>query len=366
MMRALKIFVVSVVVFALAAFFVGYQFLTYPDRARGQAQGEVAFEIPRGASARAVARALEDAQLIENATLFRLYASQRGVASRFKAGAYQLEAPMSPRALVEALVKGAADELVSVTIPEGKTMVEVADLVSAAQVADREAFLALALNKEFASELTLPGQTVEGYLFPDTYRFRPHSDPKQVLLTMVRRHREVFEALRDKRDASLERLKKRLSWRDHDIVIMASIVEKETGQPQERPRIAQVFVNRLVKDSFQPKLLQTDPTIVYGCTVAPLFEGKRSKACEQFEGRIRRIHLTDRDNSFSTYAHVGLPPGPIANPGRAALDAVMKPDGSPYLYFVSKNDGSHKFSSTKAEHDQAVVKFQRAGRPLGK
>src|SRR4028119_7219 len=125
---------------------------------------------------------------------------------------------------------------------------------------------------------------------------------------------------------------------------MPSIVEKETGQPQERPRIAQVFINRLTLPTFNPKLLQTDPTITYGCLVAPKFLGKASEACTKYEDRIRRIHLDDKENPYSTYAHPGLPPGPIANPGRYALEAVMNPDGTNYLYFVSRNDGTHVFS----------------------
>ena len=131
---------------------------------------------------------------------------------------------------------------------------------------------------------------------------------------------------------------------------MASLVEKETAQPAERPRIAGVFLNRLKLPTFVPHRLETDPTIVYGCTV-PV---KKSAACKKFEGRIRKMHLTDEDNPYNTYTHEGLPPGPISNPGRAALEAVLKPDATPYLYFVSKNDGTHYFSKTRAEHEAAV------------
>src|SRR4029077_11445775 len=108
---------------------------------------------------------------------------------------------------------------------------------------------------------------------------------------------------------------------------------------------------------FAPHLLQTDPTIVYGCTVAT----PRSAACLRWDGRIRRIQLEDKDNPYNTYTHEGLPPGPIANPGRAALAAVMQPDGSDFLYVVSKNDGTHQFSKTTAEHEAAVTRFQRGG-----
>ena len=112
--------------------------------------------------------------------------------------------------------------------------------------------------------------------------------------------------------------------------------------------------------TFVPKLLQTDPTIIYGCTVAT----PRSTACLKWDGRIRRIHLDDRENPYNTYTHEGLPPGPISNPGRMALEAVMAPDHTAYLYFVAKGDGMHYFSKTVAEHNAAVVKYQRGGKPL--
>jgi UPF0755 protein len=121
-----------------------------------------------------------------------------------------------------------------------------------------------------------------------------------------------------------------------------------------------VFINRLHMPAFSPKLLQTDPTIIYGCTIAT----PRSAACGKWDGRIRRIQLDDRDNPYNTYTHEGLPPGPISNPGRAALEAVLAPDHTPFLYFVARNDGTHQFSRTVAEHNAAVVKFQRGGKAL--
>jgi UPF0755 protein len=152
-------------------------------------------------------------------------------------------------------------------------------------------------------------------------------------------------------------LEDQLGWGDHEIVVLASIVEKETGARHERPLIAGVFLNRLRFPSFSPKLLQTDPTIVYGCVVPT----DKSAACQKFEGRIRTIHLRDKDNPYSTYAHEGLPPGPISNPGRDALEAVLSPKKSRFLYFVARNDGTHQFSKSVAEHEKAVDLYQRKG-----
>jgi UPF0755 protein len=182
----------------------------------------------------------------------------------------------------------------------------------------------------------------------------------RALIPLVRRHRQVFGELRAAHAKGAVDLKRTLGFDDHKIVVLASIVEKETGRGEERPRIAQVFINRLRFPTFVPKLLQTDPTIVYGCTVAT----PRSAACLKWDGRIRRIQLDDRENPYNTYTHAGLPPGPISNPGRAALEAVMAPDGTPFLYFVAKNDGTHQFSRSVAEHNAAVVKYQRGGKPL--
>jgi len=338
--------------------------LRYPDRATGSAHGAVEVEIPKGAAARQVSELLAAAGLLDSPTYFRLYAGQRGVASRFKAGRYRIEAPVTPRKLVELMIRGAADELVTVTVPEGKNVLEVVDILDAAGVAPKAELLARAMDPAFARSLELPGATLEGYLFPDTYRLRPNTPAPRVLVTLVRRHRQVFEELRAANPTGMAMLRNKLGFDDGRVVTLASIVEKETGQPEERPRIAQVFINRLLRPNYRPRLLQTDPTIIYGCAVAPALGGKASPACAQWDGRIRRIQLDDQDNPYNTYTHEGLPPGPIANPGRAALAAVMRPDGSGYLYFVSRNDGTHQFSTTLADHEAAVVKFQRAGRPM--
>jgi UPF0755 protein len=358
--RALIVFAISTAL-GMAALAVAVRVAWhYGDRSGGTAQGKVEIEIPNGAGAGEVADRLAKAGLIGNPAIFRLYAGQRGVAGRFKAGRYEIAAPATPRQILETLVKGAADELVTVVIPEGKNLVDVAEILDAAGIASKASIIMKATDPAFAAELGLPGTTLEGYLFPDTYRLRPHTPPARALIPMVRRHRQVFAELRAAHAKTVAELKKSLGFDDAKIVTLASIVEKETGRGEERPRIAQVFINRLRMPTFVPKLLQTDPTIIYGCTVAT----PRSAACLKWDGRIRRIHLDDRENPYNTYTHEGLPPGPISNPGRMALEAVMAPDHTAYLYFVAKGDGMHYFSKTVAEHNAAVVKYQRGGKPL--
>jgi UPF0755 protein len=360
MKRALVVFLITSVVGVIAAVMVARTAWNYGDSVGGTAQGKVPVEIPQGASALDVATRLHQAGLIGNPTVFRLYAGQRGVAGRFKAGRYEIVAPATPKQILDTLVKGAADELVSVVVPPGKNLLEVAEILDAAGVAAKAELIAKASDPAFAAELGLPGVTLEGYLFPDTYRLRPRSTAARALIPLVRRHRQVWGELRAANVKAAAELKRTLGWDDHKIVTLASIVEKETGRAEERPRIAQVFLNRLRFPTFVPKLLQTDPTIIYGCTVPTA----KSAACQKWDGRIHRIHLDDRDNVYNTYTHVGLPPGPISNPGRAALEAVLAPDQTPYLYFVARNDGTHQFSRTVAEHNAAVVKWQRGGKPL--
>jgi UPF0755 protein len=360
MKRALIVFLATSVIGLGALLVVVRTAWHYGDRPGGTAQGKVTVEIPAGASARDVAERLQAAGLIGNPVIFRLYAGQRGVAGRFKAGRYEVSAPASPKQILDTLVKGAADELVTVVIPEGKNLVEVAELMAAAGIAGKTELVMKATDPAFAAELGLPGATLEGYLFPDTYRMRPHTSAARALIPLVRRHRQVFGELKAAHAKGAAELKRALGFDDHKLVTLASIVEKETGRPEERPRIAQVFINRLTMPTFKPKLLQTDPTIIYGCTVAT----PRSNACLKWDGRIRRIQLDDRDNPYNTYTHEGLPPGPITNPGRKALEAVMSADGTPYLYFVARNDGTHQFSKTVAEHNAAVVKYQRGGKAL--
>jgi UPF0755 protein len=366
--RALWVFLgtMGAGIFLLALFIVGLW--TYPARRGGSAEGKVIIEIPRGVTAQGVAEILEEKELISSPLLFRLYAAQRGAASRIRPGHYEVKAPITPKALVDTLVRGVADKLVPVTIPEGKNFVEIAEILDAAGIVRKTDFIAQAVNGSFVRSLDLPGLSLEGYLFPDTYRLRQKMPPAEVAEHLVRRHHQVYAELTTTYAAGLERLRRQLGFEDRHVVILASIVEKETGRAEERPRIAQLNINRLTKPDFTPRRLATDPTIIYGCTIAPLFLQRTSAACQKFQNNnIQKIHLVDAENEYNTYIHEGLPPGPIANPGRASIQAVLNPDGSPYLYFVATSAGGvHHFSTTLAEHEAAVVKYQRGGRALPK
>ncbi len=327
----------------------------YPDRPLPGPHKPVQLTIAKGTTFGQLLAQLRKQGIVKRPFLFRMFANSSGMAGKLRPGTYTVARRPTPRQLLAMFVKGPKIVLKRVTVPEGKNLLEVARIIATAGISDEKALVDKMRSRSFAKRLGIPGDSLEGYLFPDTYRFRPDSSPELILRTLVKRHRKVLRELKARHPSYLIRLRNRFRFDDHDIVILASIVEKETGVGRERPLIAGLFLNRLSFKSFRSRKLETDPTIIYGCTV-PI---RKSAACLQFKGRIRRIHLNDAENPYNTYQHKKLPPGPIANPGRAALRAVIRPTTSKYLFFVSKNDGSHYFSKTFAEHDRMVTKYQR-------
>jgi UPF0755 protein len=361
-----------VVVFAVGAYLVK-EALSYPDEAHAGTGGPVEVTIPPRMSFGQIAALLAERDVIDKPTWFKLYAMHRGVTDKVRSGDYVLRDDMSPRQVLDVLLEGVRDVTVSVTIPEGTNMLEVFDIIAEAGIADFAELEALGRDPEFLAEHGIDADTIEGYLFPETYRFKVPTRPEKVLGTLIEQFRIVWDRVRREHEKNLDRMRDKLGWSDQDFLTMASIVEKEAVVDSERPRIAQVFINRLVSPSFKPHRLDTDPTIRYGCTVPT----EKSAACKQWikrygcdpaepdckrwvvPGRLHRAQLDDADNAYNTYQHEGLPPGPIANPGEAALRATVNPDGSKYFFFVSRNDGTHVFSRTRAEHERAVDKFQR-------
>jgi UPF0755 protein len=354
---ALAIVLATLVVGAVVIAVVVTRALDYPERPRAGTGAEVEVVVERGMSFPAIAARLEAAGVIDRPRWFRIYAMQKGATTKVKHGAYKLRDDLTPAQVLDALLAGVQEVTVPVTIPEGLNLLEVMAILDGAGVADRLALEALCRDRAYLDERAIAGETCEGYLFPDTYRFRRPTAPRDVLDRLIEQHRMVWDEIRRERADGLARTKERLGWSDHEILILASIVEKEAVVPEEQPRIAQVFVNRLVSPSFVPHRLDTDPTIRYGCTVPAV----KSPGCQNWDvtDRLRRAQLDDTDNAYNTYQHDGLPPGPICNPGRGAIAAAAEPDGSRYFYFVSRNDGTHVFSRTREEHERAVDRYQR-------
>jgi UPF0755 protein len=354
---ALSIVLATLVVLGVAGVWAGLEITRYPER-RHEGSGErVTIPIARGSKFPQVVEALEKAGVIDRPSWFRLYAMHRGLANKVRAGTYEIRNDLSPREVLDLLVAGAPEIDVAVTVPEGRNLREVFALFEQAGIAKASELEQVARDPAFLKEQGIEGETAEGYLFPDTYRLKKPTAPRKVVETMIRQHRIVYEELAKTHAKTLSKAKKDLGWGDREVVVLASIVEKETGVASERPRVASVFYNRLLLPGFPTRRLETDPTIRYGCTI-PL---EKSAACKKWDpaGRLFRAQLDDVDNLYNTYQHAGLPPGPIANPGRAALAATMAPESTQFLYFVAKDDRSHVFSKTYAEHTRWVEKYQK-------
>lgn len=291
----------------------------------------VTVTVPAGSSFRAVAGQLQRAGLLRHPRLFTWWARYRGLDQRVRAGEYRVERALSPVELLDLLL--APGQAVRwLTMPEGYTAAQLADLLEQRGFGGRDVFRCAMSDPELLLDLELPATGVEGYLFPDTYAFTWEMEPEAILRAMVARFRQQAAALRERREAA--------AMSEAAMVILASIIEKETGRGEERPMISGVFRNRLRIG--MP--LQSDPTVIYGLA--------------GFDGNLARADLAD-PSPYNTYAHRGLPPGPIANPGAAALEAALEPAATSALYFVSRNDGSHQFSASLAEHNRAVRQFQR-------
>jgi UPF0755 protein len=238
---------------------------------------------------------------------------------------------VSPLQLLE-LLQSPSRALRWVTIPEGFTVDQIADLLEEKKFGGRDVFVAAMQDASLLTELELPASGVEGYLFPDTYAWEWAMEPGEIVRAMLSRFQQESAALREARIAA--------GLTEHEMVTLASVIERETGKDEERPLISGVFHNRLRIG--MP--LQSDPTVLYSL-------GRTA-------GRLRRADLAN-PSPYNTYVRRGLPPGPIANPGSAALRAAIAPAQTAALYFVSRNDGSHQFSDSLAEHNRAVNLYQR-------
>jgi UPF0755 protein len=305
-------------------------YLVSPSRPGGPDQ---LFVVPQGTNLREVAEGLEAAGIISNHSLLLLWCRVAGCGADIKAGEYRLSSSMAPLAVLDMLNKGTVIAH-SVTIPEGFTIRQIAAELDKKGLAEEEEFLAVATDPRMPGKYGLLSPSLEGYLYPDTYRFSKGQPVTAVIDVMVGRFLEKITPLKPRMEASGMALE--------DIVTMASIVEKETGKGEERPLIASVFLNRLKKGM----RLESDPTVIYGI--------------KNFDGNLTNKDLA-HSGPYNTYVIRGLPPGPIASPGEAAIRAVLFPAQTDYLYFVSKNDGSHQFSKTLTEHNRAVNTFQKKG-----
>jgi UPF0755 protein len=299
----------------------------------------VVFEVPKGVGVREIARNLKDTGLIRDVRAFRMWARFQELDAKLHAGEFELSAAWSSDEILNALAEGRIKTW-EVSFPEGLRIEEVAARLARAGLVDEAEFVAFARDPASAEALGVAGPTLEGYLFPETYRLPRGLSSREVAETLVGQFLGVWHGL--------EPLAQERGFDMRETATLASIVEKETGAAQERPLISGVFHNRLQKGM----RLESDPTTIYGIP--------------DFDGNLKRHHLEDGSNVYNTYKIAALPPGPIANPGAAALRAVVEPAPTEYLFFVSRNDGTHVFARTYAEHEKNVDQYQRRRRKSSK
>ena len=322
--------IVTAALLATAGMFY-FDLLKYADQPADPGAESITLKIDQGEGFGAVATKLHSKGLFKHPGKFKLIARYKGYDKKIRAGEYELSAAMSPREILQKLVSGKV-RLYRLTIPEGYTLQQTAAAVAKAGLCTTSEFSSAAADPKLIAALGIPVKNLEGYLYPDTYFFPGGVTGLEIARAMTERFNTVFTPEWKKRAADLK-------MSVHEIVTLASIIEKETGAQFERPLIASVFHNRLKRKM----RLETDPTVIYGIP--------------NFNGNLTRKDLTT-PTPYNTYVIRGLPPGPIANPGAKAIEAALYPADTKYLFFVSKKNRTHQFSTNIKDHNKAVRKYQ--------
>lgn len=313
--------IIALMMISVHVYFIINQSYTGPD---------TIFVVKSGDTFGKVNQRLKDEGIIDNTRVFHYYAKYLGVMTKFRAGAFTITTGSTMHRVLHTLVYGQPN-LKSMTIPEGKNMYEIAKLVDAAGIATEADFLQAVQEPSLISALSIQASSLEGYLYPETYRFAPNTPASTVVKAMT----DLFKKRTESIDFNHPFLNR------HQVIILASVVEKETGAKVERPAIAGVFTNRLKKRM----RLESDPTTIYGIW-------------KRYQGNIKKSDLFEL-TPYNTYKIPALPIGPISNPSLEAIRAVLKPEPHDYYFFVSKNDGTHVFTRNYQEHLKAVDTFQR-------
>ncbi len=320
--------------FILAAILTGVAFARYAYSPVNHFTTPKIVDIPKGVGFFRITEIMNDAGLVANRPFFWLLAFTKGARKQIRAGEYEITGSLSPSEILDKLVRGEIKSY-TVMLPEDITLNEVAKRLLADKLINEKEFLALAVDREFLASLGIEADSIEGYLFPETYQFDRSMTTREVMRIIVRQFwNEITPELRSRA--------KKAGLSINEWVTLASIIGKESGNREEKPLISAVFHNRLKRGM----KLQSDPTAVYYLERA----GTPVKT-------VLRSHLL-KDTPYNTYRIAGLPPGPIANPGIDSLRAALSPAKVNYLYFVAKNDGAHEFSATLNAHNLAVLKYQ--------
>jgi UPF0755 protein len=330
---ALVLFVLLLAGAAVAvAALVLYQRAEQPFK--GYAADEQFVELPPGANTRAIGARLVQAGVVRDSLTFRVALWRSGVSRQLKAGEYRFDRPVAALDVVRKIARGEV-YLRPITFPEGLAIDDMAALFEAHGFGTAASFRSAASDRSLVADLDPQARDLEGYLFPETYALPRRAAAGDLVRMMVRRFHQVFQPLREEATAQ--------GFSVRQVVTLASLVEKETAKPDERPLVAAVYLNRLRIHMG----LQCDPTVIYAL-----------RRAGRYSGNLTRDNLA-WDSPYNTYLHAGLPPGPIAAPGRASLEAVVQPAPVDYLYFVSRNDGSHVFARSLEEHNRNVYRYQK-------
>lgn len=330
----LSLLVVVVLVAGGAAAFVFFMLNRIQEPYKGFSEPEKFVDIPSGTGAAEIRRRLVEAGIVSDEFAFRAALMWTGQSRALKAGEYRFDRPMSVVNVIEKLARGDVYGH-PITFPEGLTIREMAAIVESHGFGTADEFIKATRDGALVNDLDPAAKDLEGYLFPETYTLPRGTPVTKLVSLMVERFRDTYMTLEAKRSGEVN-----LSTRQ--IVTLASLVEKETGKPEERPLVAAVYWNRLNMNM----AMQADPTVVYALVKAGTYDGNIRKGDLSF------------DSPYNTYKYPGLPPGPIASPGRASLEAALAPADVEYLYFVSRNDGSHAFAETLAQHNANVQQYQ--------
>ena len=298
-------------------------------------ESEIQIQVERGATVSEIGTMLERKGVITSSRLFRIYVHWHDMSTDLKAGEYQFSKPESLEEVVAKIVAGRI-YYHRVTVPEGLELDQIASIFVQAQFGSMANFLSVMNDPERIADLDSKAENLEGYLFPETYFLTSGMIEHEIVQLMLQNFRRFWTQEKQQRADDLN-----MTLRE--IVTLASLIEKETGLDTERPLVSAVFHNRLRRNM----KLACDPTVIYAV-----------KRVKPYDGVINRSDL-ELDSPYNTYLYPGLPPGPIANPGKLAIEAALYPADSEYLYFVSRNDGSHVFSAKYSDHAKAVNRYQR-------
>lgn len=328
----------------LAITLFGWSFLHGPGTGRVQH-----FEVLPGESTGSLVGRLEQAGLTSSPRWLSAYLRVLNPSFTAVPGRHVVRDDLSARELVRRLARTPGRGTAHVIVPEGFNHVQLAERLEQLGVCDAEDFRRAVRDAKHARELGIPADSAEGYLWPATYELLADSTPSAVVSVLVAEAQKRLQQLQAEQAAAFIACKDQYGLSPHEVLVLASVIEKEAAKADEKPLIASVFLNRLLDPTFRPlRMLQSDPTAIYGCLV----QDPPPSSCSA--GRPTPAMLKDATNLYNTYRHPGLPPGPISSPGEAALRAVLSPAKTDYLYFVTQGGGRHRFSRTFSEHRGAI------------